>query len=554
MQSSQPIGHRVLSFFLGVSPSPPPARATATAAAALPVIQNNPQERAALRIKKFTTKLLRRSDTAKLSRVSEQVFSQAASSADSLRKVSSEPDSLMARHREAEVRTQLSTSQSRASQEKPPLLPQQNFPLPPLHNIQDPDSPVTITKEQAQVIQDFVDRHRETWEQKDFPRTHYKSSEEHLPYSMDVFHENGELHIMVRCKQKEGHTPLGEGVSKTAKLAVDWETLDIYGDITLKSGAEDFEREYELAQKLGEQRGLARPFFGYQVYESTKTGSEVSRQKIAAYMPYYNNVLNRAIEQGTPLSPAQKREVFKDILFGLATLRKHKIEHGDFKMDNIFLDDAGEELHAHIFDFGLARSQASRDYTDYGRGGVVQYASPQKRRAADLLSKAIIFKDIKNAELKTKVFASEKERQQYIEETKAQIEAMRRKAYSFINETCLQNDAWSAGNVMLQLLEGRADPPPTSAADAANPELSAAQKIGALFDAHGIRELGLADDPDPLSPKHYPLFQAKVDEIIAELDSRLSDPADKETLRLVKQLLVVDFRNRRLPEEVLAQL
>jgi serine/threonine-protein kinase len=114
--------------------------------------------------------------------------------------------------------------------------------------------------------------------------------------------------------------------------------------------------------------------------------------------------LGDVIEREGPMGLRRALSIVRQLLSGLQALHRAGIVHADVKSDNILVDLDGDEPHAKLIDFGLARFSAARVVDDLASerllSGTPEYMAPEVIRgepasfAADLYAVGVILYEL----------------------------------------------------------------------------------------------------------------------------------------------------------------
>lgn len=233
-----------------------------------------------------------------------------------------------------------------------------------------------LTSKEAKDLSKFIEQHEKEWELSTFTGQRYPRSTYPLPRTLEVFKDtDGSVKIMVLGKTKGGVPLIGKGSSKSAKKAIEWKSGQPYADVVVHDGLDEFMKEVAMTNAIAGRPGLASPFLRARMY----TGKG-GKAKAGAFQPLYPERLDAVLQKGN-LTPLQRKILARDILTGIAGLKALGIEHGDLKLDNIYISlDREGNPRAHIADFGLSRFTGGviPDRELYG-GGNRFHTGPERR-------------------------------------------------------------------------------------------------------------------------------------------------------------------------------
>lgn len=305
-----------------------------------------------------------------------------------------------------------------------------------------------LTIEEGLQIEGYINSHYDNWN-----KTTYKDwikkqkseclrlpkEETGLPRTLEVFKkDDGTVHVLVLLKTKGNIQILGEGQTKTVKLAINWKTKEPYANLVAKE--DDISavvQEEVLTNSIAGLPGIANKMLFLHQY-SSKDG----KKKIGYYMHLYEASLKDLLKQGIQLTIQDKMHIAKDILLATRTLLQHHIENRDSKEANIFLEkDASGRYHAYKGDLG---------YSVY----IQETTSPKefKRKYSDFFVGSPLYLSPEKYFLEDKLFTiNDKYNSSRNKDKEAFKDALRNEVKPILDQSQTKTDVWADGIILLRL-------------------------------------------------------------------------------------------------------
>ena len=378
-----------------------------------------------------------------------------------------------------------------------------------------------ISHDEGMKIEAFVRDHRFQWESSSsFKGMRFNKKEHGLPRTIDVVKEaDGSIKVMVLCKTQKGKVDaLGKGSTKSAKVALEWESGKQYADVVVKGDPDDldeinqFKGEAKILNKLNGRLGIVGSFIGLHEYIK---GDQL---KLVGYMPIYNGDLS-ALKQKSPLSIDDKFNLIEDLMEGLVSLDEANIDHRDLNENNVFVEMIDGKPRARVADFDRAQDHNQTEDISSFMG---QYTSPDM-----------------NYDRAVKDFPGDKPVSE-VDQSKENLAKNWRK-----------NNSWGMGLMVLGLISGKTYE---------DREDKSKRHNAHALDFYELTAKMLFTKQDKVSyfSKVKEKINDDIDKVRIQIHNDIQDPQEKTKalalLDLAAKLLLVDPEKRMSPQDALKRI